>query len=81
MKTLRSSMLLLTAISAISLTGLPAVRAGQPKMEEALSALKSARAALEHAEANKGGHREKAIAKIDEAIDEVRAGMTDAGGH
>ena len=55
--------------------------AGQPNMETALSHLRSARAALMHAEKNKGGHRERAIEHVDAAIRETEAGMNFAGKH
>ncbi len=48
---------------------------GQPRMEDALSDLQAARASLEHAEHDKGGHRVRAIEIIDQAIAEVRMGM------
>jgi hypothetical protein len=41
--------------------------------------LQAARAELVRAEANKGGHRERAIAAVDQAIAETRAGMAYAG--
>lgn len=47
----------------------------QPHMDEAIAILQSARAELGRAEPNKGGHREKAIGLIDQAIAEVRAGI------
>lgn len=47
----------------------------QPHMREALRLLQDARAQLDKAEADKGGHRVAAIGKVDEAIVEVRAGM------
>ncbi|MCP3411962.1 hypothetical protein [Bradyrhizobium sp. CCGB01] len=53
----------------------------QPHMDEAIAILQSARAELGKAEPNKGGHREKAIGLIDQAIAEVRAGITFAAGH
>ena len=40
----------------------------------------SARAELGRAEPNKGGHREKAMGLIDQAIAEVRAGIAFAAG-
>ena len=49
--------------------------ADQPRMKEALEHLRAARASLEHAEHNKGGHRAAAMAHIDKAIAEVEAGM------
>ena len=48
---------------------------GQPHMRDALSLLQNARAELQAAEADKGGHRVAAIGKVDKAIAEVRAGM------
>ena len=52
--------------------------AAQPHMHAALDALRTARSELQMAEANKGGHRVKAIGLIDEAIDQVREGMEHA---
>ncbi len=52
----------------------------QPHMEQAIAILQSARAELGRAEPNKGGHREKAIGLIDQAIAEVRAGIAFAAG-
>jgi len=52
-----------------------AASAGQPHMEAALDALRTARSELEMASANKGGHRERAMSLIDDAIAEVRRGM------
>ncbi|MBL8953188.1 MAG: hypothetical protein JNK82_20590 [Myxococcaceae bacterium] len=47
----------------------------QPKMKEALEALKTAKAALQAATADKGGHRVKAIEKVNEAIEQVEKGI------
>ena len=52
----------------------------QPHMGESLAFLQSARGELQAATPNKGGHRERAIGLIDNAIAEVRAGMAFAGG-
>ena len=54
---------------------------GQVEMNEALEHLRAARAALQRAEPNKGGHRESAIAFIDQAIHEVEAGKAYAIEH
>ena len=54
---------------------------GQPHMEAALDHLRSARAELESAASGKGGHRERAIELVDEAIGEVRAGIDFARSH
>jgi hypothetical protein len=47
----------------------------QPHMKEALETLRAARAQLDKANPDKGGHRVKAIALTDQAIDEVKAGI------
>jgi hypothetical protein len=62
------------AIAAVAFGAGMAV-AGQPHMRAALSDLMSARAELDTAEHNKGGHRVKAIELINSAIDEVQAGI------
>jgi hypothetical protein len=52
----------------------------QPHMTETISLLQSARAELGQATPNKGGHRERALGLIDQAISEVRAGIAFAAG-
>ena len=52
----------------------------QPHMTASLDLLQSARAELTAATPNKGGHRERALGLIDQAIAEVRAGIAFAGG-
>ena len=47
----------------------------QPHMQAALSQLQAAKASLEKASADKGGHRVKAIALTQSAIDETKAGI------
>ena len=54
--------------------------AAQPNMVNALGSLRAARAELVQATANKGGHRERAIKLVDEAIGETQAGIAAAGG-
>jgi hypothetical protein len=49
--------------------------AGQPKMEAALVSLRQARESLREANADKGGHRQKALDLIDAAIGQVQAGI------
>jgi hypothetical protein len=57
-------------------TLLPApAHADQPYMQGALRALQNARASLETAATDKGGHRVKAIELIDDAMRQVRLGM------
>lgn len=51
------------------------VRADQPNMQNALSQLRAARASLEAASHNKGGHRVNAINLINQAIVEVQLGI------
>jgi hypothetical protein len=53
--------------------------AGQNNMKDALESLRNARQALERAEDNKGGHKQKAMDLVDKAIEQVQAGMQFAG--
>jgi hypothetical protein len=59
----------------VSVSFIGSANAGQPNMEAALSDLRAARASLEKSEANKAGHRNRAIQLVDQAIAEVRAGL------
>jgi hypothetical protein len=70
--------LLGTAIAASM--GIGYAIGAQPHMAETVTLLQSARAELAAATPNKGGHRERALGLIDQAIAEVRAGMAFAGG-
>lgn len=70
--------LLGTAIAASM--GIGYAIGAQPHMAESITLLQSARAQLAAATPNKGGHRERGLALIDQAIGEVRAGMAFAGG-
>jgi hypothetical protein len=47
----------------------------QPHMEAALGLLQNARAELQAALPNKGGHRERAIGLVDQAIAETKNGI------
>ena len=47
----------------------------QPHMREALTSLRAARMHLDKAVPDKGGHRVKAIALVDDAIKETEAGI------
>jgi len=49
--------------------------ARQEHMEAALDSLHSAKSELQSAESNKGGHRVKAIEYVNDAIEEVNAGI------
>ena len=53
----------------------PASAEPQPNMVAAREHLKQARGSLEAAQPDKGGHRVKAIAAVDNAIAEVNAGI------
>jgi hypothetical protein len=55
--------------------------ADQPNMEAARDHLQQARAALDRATPNKGGHRERAIGLVDQALNEVNAGIEFARAH
>lgn len=46
----------------------------EPHMSAALGHLQEARAELERAASNKGGHKEKALQLVDQAIQQVRQG-------
>jgi len=51
------------------------VFADQPHMHAAIEHLQSARRELAQATSDKGGHRTRALALVDEAIEQVRKGM------
>lgn len=68
----------LASLFAVSLgTNLvtPASAEVQPKMRDALESLRSAKASLEEAARDKGGHRAKALELTKAAIQQVEAGM------
>ncbi len=49
--------------------------AAQPQMQSALTNLRQARTNLNRATADKGGHRERAIDLVNQAIDQVEKGI------
>lgn len=53
----------------------------QPHMDAAREHLQVARAELERSEPNKGGHREKAIELVDQALGQVNEGIEFARTH
>ena len=73
MKRIVITLLVITAIA----TGFVAGRASadQPRMQAALGHLKLARTELEHADRDKGGHREAALKLTNDAIAEVERGI------
>jgi hypothetical protein len=79
MTTTLARRLLLGAAIAASM-GIGYAIGAQPHMTKSLGLLQSARGELAAATPNKGGHRERALGLIDQAITEVRAGITFAGG-
>lgn len=60
---------------AVYSTATPAQADPQPKMQAALTALKTAKQALQDATSDKGGHRVKAIAATNEAIEQTEKGI------
>ncbi len=74
-----STFLLPRVVLAVTLLGTlaaaPGLRADQPHMKAALDALQTAKSELQQAEADKGGHRVKAIEAVDRAINQTRMGL------
>ena len=68
------------AIMVPALSVYQTVAAFEPNMENALKALESAHDWLQRATPNKGGHRERALRMVEQAINEVRAGIAYSGG-
>jgi hypothetical protein len=69
----------LTVLAGLSLYSIVQAQTAQmarqePHMSAALGHLQQAKAELEKATPNKGGHREKAIQLVDQAIQQVQAG-------
>jgi hypothetical protein len=79
MKTFSARAILLGAAISASM-GIGYAIGAQPHMAESAAFLQSARGEPAVATPNKGGHRERAMGLIDQAISEVRAGMAYAGG-
>ncbi len=66
---------------ALGMCGILPAHADQGHMERALNALIQARYELTQASPNKGGHREKAIQIINEAIRQVKLGISVGASH
>lgn len=49
--------------------------ADQPKMHSALDHLRAARSDLQAADSDKGGHRNRALASVNQAINQTEAGI------
>ena len=65
-------------LGLISVSFIATANPGQPNMEAALGDLRAARASLQKAVPDKQGHRNRAIALVDQAIAQVQAGMAAA---
>lgn len=74
MRMLPSRAVVLGAVIASSV-GVGYAIGAQPHMTASITLLQSARGELAAALPNKGGHRERGLALIDQAIAEVRAGI------
>ena len=65
-----------TAAGALGFAiGCASTAGGQPHMARAVDQLQAARAELESATHDKGGHRVRAMRLVDEAIEEVNRGI------
>jgi hypothetical protein len=73
--TRRRSLAAAICIAAVGAGGIGYAMAAQPRMEAALSSLEKAKAELDAAIPDKAGHRVKALALVNDAIAEVRAGI------
>jgi hypothetical protein len=62
-------------LGLVSVSFIATANPGQPNMEAALGDLRAARASLQKAVPDKAGHRNQAIALVDQAIAQVQAGM------
>jgi hypothetical protein len=72
---------LLIGVLLVSTFGVGYALGAQPHMDAALALLANARAELIAALPNKGGHREAAIALVDQAMVQVREGIAFAATH
>jgi len=67
------SFLALAAVATVFTA--PVAKADQPKMKDALADLEAARVKLEHADHDKGGHRERALELVNNAIAQIKEGI------
>jgi hypothetical protein len=82
MNTRKKVLIGLGALALAGSIGVAAIAQGnQPHMQRAIEDLQAARAELNAADRDKGGHRTNAVGFIDQAIGEVRAGMAYANGY
>ena len=72
----RTTLIAAALAGALALgTGIGVAIADQPLMHDALRDLRAAKHELERADADKGGHRVKAIELVDQAIAETEEGI------
>jgi hypothetical protein len=69
------------AAVVISAFGVGYAVGAQPHIEAGLGLLQNARIEIAAAEPNKGGHRERALGLIDQAIEQIREGIAFAATH
>ena len=79
MTTSSSARKVLLGVAIAASMGVGYAIGAQPHMTTSIGLLQNARAELGAATPNKGGHRERAMGLIDQAIGEVRAGIAFAG--
>jgi hypothetical protein len=75
--TMRRTVLRAALLTLVLAAGFVAgqLSAAQPRMQSALKDLRSARSELNAATADKGGHRGRALALVNDAIAEVERGI------
>jgi hypothetical protein len=75
--TSRTRIVVAFLLCAVLLSGflLGRASADQPHMQAALEHLRAARESLQTADADKGGHREKALRLVNQAIEQVEKGI------
>jgi hypothetical protein len=82
MKSYRTLLAALTLVAALAGSFVAGrAHAAQPHMTSARNHLRNARQDLRDATADKGGHRERAMTLVDQAIGEVDAGIEYARTH
>ena len=75
MKSSKLPLFAIATLAAFAVGHVTGAEGLQPKMRIALEKLKVARESLKNAEADKGGHRRKAMELVDAAIAEVEKGI------
>ena len=73
MKTLKTALVVVAVFAAMNATS---IKADQPRMQQALKYLRAARAELQAASHEKGGHRTTAVEHINRAIEQVEKGIS-----